>query len=136
MPEIKIEIGGRVFEVACQEGEEHYLHSAAAMLDAEASTLTSQIGRLPEPRMLLMAGLMLADKTAGVEDKLKSRDARIAELENEIARLSTMPAPTPERIEVPVVPVSLSDSMAELAARAESIAGALEERLGAKKTVG
>ena len=46
MPEVKIEIGGRQFEVACQEGEEHYLHSAAAMLDIEASTLTSQIRAL------------------------------------------------------------------------------------------
>ncbi|WP_439110852.1 cell division protein ZapA [Lentibacter sp.] len=136
MPEIKIEIGGREFDVACQEGEEHYLHSAAAMLDVEASTLTSQIGRLPEPRMLLMAGLMLADKTAGIEDKLKARDARIAELESEIARLSAMPAPEPERIEVPVIPASLSDSMAELAARAESIAGALEERVGTKTLAG
>lgn len=136
MPEITIQIGGREFDVACQEGEEHYLHSAAAMLDLEASTLTSQIGRLPEPRMLLMAGLMLADKTAGIEDKLKSREARIAELENEIARFSAMPAPEPERIEVPVIPASLSDSMAELAARAESIAGALEERVGVKSLDG
>ena len=33
MPEVKVAIGGREFGVACQEGEEHYLHSAAAMLD-------------------------------------------------------------------------------------------------------
>ncbi|MBU2982528.1 cell division protein ZapA [Lentibacter algarum] len=130
MPEIEIKIGGRSFEVACQEGEEHYLQSAAAMLDIEASTLTEQIGRLPEPRMLLMAGLMLADKTAGLEDKLNSRDGRITELENEIARLSAMPAPAAERVEVPVVPAGLQDSLAELAARAESVAGDLEERLG------
>ena len=25
MPEVAITIGGRTFEVACQEGEEHYL---------------------------------------------------------------------------------------------------------------
>jgi len=76
MPQIEIAIGGRTFEVACQEGEEHYLHSAAAMLDVEASHLTSQIGRMPEQRMLLMAGLMLADKTAGLEDKVKESDLR------------------------------------------------------------
>ena len=40
MPEVEIEIGGRSFEVACQAGEEHYLQSAARMLDAE-SALTS-----------------------------------------------------------------------------------------------
>jgi cell division protein ZapA len=67
MPEVVITIGGRQFEVACQVGEEQYLHSAAKMLDTEAQTLASQIGRIPEPRMLLMAGLMLADKTAAME---------------------------------------------------------------------
>jgi len=140
MPEVRIEIGGRQFDVACQEGEEHYLHAAAAMLDTEAEVLTSQIGRLPEARMLLMAGLMLADKTAGVEDKLKTRDARISELEAELERLSSMPGPEPERIEVPVVPASVSDSMAELAARAEALASELEERqadrLGAESSGG
>ena len=71
MPEVRISIGGRDFDVACQEGEEHFLQSAAKMLDAEASVLQDQIGRMPEARMLLMAGLMLADKTAGVEDQNK-----------------------------------------------------------------
>jgi cell division protein ZapA (FtsZ GTPase activity inhibitor) len=71
MPNITISIGGREFEVACQEGEEHFLHSAAKMLDAEAAVLVEQIGRMPEARMLLMAGLMLADKTAGVQDQLQ-----------------------------------------------------------------
>ncbi len=60
MPEVEIEIGGRTFEVACQDGEEHYLHAAAKMLDEEASVLSAQIGRIPETRMLLMARLMLA----------------------------------------------------------------------------
>ena len=64
MPEVTIEIGGRQFEVACQDGEEHYLRSAEKLLDAEASVLQEQIGRMPEPRMLLMSALMLADKTA------------------------------------------------------------------------
>ena len=75
MPEVVINIGGRSFEVACQEGEEHFLHSAAKLLDNEATTLSSQIGRMPEPQMLLMAGLMLADKTAGLEEKLVQAQA-------------------------------------------------------------
>ncbi|MEC8042072.1 MAG: cell division protein ZapA, partial [Pseudomonadota bacterium] len=46
MPEVEIHIGGRAFEVSCQEGEEHFLQSAAKMLDNEASVLSQQIGRL------------------------------------------------------------------------------------------
>ena len=71
MADITIAIGGREFEVACKDGEEHFLHSAAAMLDVEASALNDALGRMPETRMLLMAGLMLADKTASLEDQLK-----------------------------------------------------------------
>ncbi|MEM8803210.1 MAG: cell division protein ZapA, partial [Pseudomonadota bacterium] len=74
MPEVNIKIGGRSFAVACQDGEEHFLQSAAALLDTEAKALMDQIGRLPESRMLLMAGLMLADKHAGSEDQMKQME--------------------------------------------------------------
>jgi cell division protein ZapA len=87
MPEVEVSIGGRFFEVACQEGEEHFLQLAAKLLNGEASNLTNQMGRLSEGRMLLMAGLMLADKAAGlddqlreIEDKLRSQDQLIIEL--------------------------------------------------------
>ncbi|MEP1732008.1 MAG: cell division protein ZapA, partial [Sulfitobacter pontiacus] len=43
MPEVSISIGGRQFEVSCQEGEEDYLHAAAKMLDDEAQVLSDQV---------------------------------------------------------------------------------------------
>lgn len=130
MPEVEIKIGGRAFEVFCQDGEEHYLHSAAKMLDAEASVLSGQIGRLPEARMLLMAGLMLADKTAGLEDKLRDAEARMAEKDAEIARLASRPAPEPQKIQVAVIPPELQETLSELAARAEALADAVEDKAG------
>jgi len=128
MPEVAIEIGGRVFEVACNEGEEHFLQSAAAMLNTEATSIISQIGRLPEQRMLLMAGLMLADKTAGVSDEIEKLRATTAALEAELAELKAAPAPEPTRIEVPVIPQAIKDTMAELTARAEALAEQIEEK--------
>ena len=55
MPELKLSIGERDFEVACQEGEENFLTEAANLLNAESQKLVSQLGRLSESRMLLMA---------------------------------------------------------------------------------
>ena len=121
MPEIRILIGGREFEVACQEGEEHFLRSAAKLLDNEAQVLVNQIGRMPEARMLLMAGLMLADKTAAGEGGLRQLRARVAELE-------ARPAPPPQRVEVPVVPPQIFETLAEIAARAEALADRADER--------
>lgn len=128
MPEVQITIGGRPFTVACQAGEEHYLQSAAGLLDAEASSLMDQIGRLPEARMLLMAGLMLADKTAGTDDRIKSLEDKIAQQEAWIEELQSRPQPEPQRVEVAVIPNEISETLAELAARAEALAEAAEEK--------
>ncbi len=128
MPEQTITIGHKDFTVACQPGEEPFLIAAAEMLDVEARTLLNQIGRVPAERMLLMAGLMLADKTAEAEDRLKAAEAEVAGLRDEISRLHARPEPAPRRIEVPVVPQDLTDALTELAARAESVAEDLEAR--------
>lgn len=127
MPQVEIKVGGRPFEVACQDGEEPFLLAAAQMLDTEASTLSTQIGRMPESRMLLMAGLLLADKTAALEDRLREAEGRIAELE---ARGTAAPT----TVQVPVIPATVLESLAELAAQAESLALAAEDTMGANAT--
>ena len=123
MPEVTITIGERNFIVACQDGEEHFLRAAAKMVDAEAMGLLGQIGRMPETRMLLMSSLLLADKTAAMEDQLRKAEARLAALQADIAAQRV----TPHRIEVPVIPAAVIDSLAELAARAEALAARAEE---------
>ena len=141
MPEIMIQIGGRDFTVACQSGEEPFLRAAARMLDTEASVVIGQIGRMPSERMLMMSGLMLADKTAGLEEdlqkaeeSLRARDRalsdaeeRLADRARRIAELENAPPPEPEQVSVPVIPAAVSDSLAEIAARAEALALEVEE---------
>lgn len=124
MPDLEVSIGGRAFSVSCQPGEEHFLRSAAAMIDAEAQPLLTQMGRLPEARMLLMSGLMLADKTASVEDENRQLKAKLAEIEGR-------PVAVREKLEVPVVPAAVFETLAEIAARAEALAASIEERLSA-----
>lgn len=134
MPELEINIGGRTFEVACQEGEEHYLQSAAEMLNVEAQSLISQTGRIPEARMLLMSGLMLADRTAGVEDRLKVMDDEAEALRAEIDRLKTALKRSEIRsqelakaAENPM-PEGLVEKLAAMADRAEKLAEDVEAK--------
>lgn len=140
MPQVEIVIGGRTFEVACQDGEEAFLLAAARMLDTEASALSSQIGRMPEARMLLMAGLLLADKTAALEDRLREAEGRLEEMtyaaearaqREAEAEPQRVEVPDEVRVEVPVVPQEVLDLLAEFAARTEALAAAAEERVGA-----
>lgn len=122
MPDVRVKIGDREFDVACQEGEEHYLRTAAAMLDAEAQSLVAQIRHLTESRMLLMAGLMLADKTAGIDDNLKLAEQKIAELEARLAEAEARAA-SAGAASAPAV-----EALADIAARAEALAKAVEEK--------
>lgn len=132
MPEVRITIGGREFDVACQEGEDHFLRTAAQMLDTEAQSLVGQLGRMPEARMLLMAGLLLADRTAAMEDQVRSAEERAQAAEAALANLQANPA----RVEVPVIPQTLVDTLAEIAARAESLAERVEEKAGVPEEAG
>jgi cell division protein ZapA len=130
MPEITITVGGRPFPVACQDGEEPYLHAAAQMLDREAAQLVAQIGKLPEARMLLMAGLMLADRTAAFEERAIAAEEKLARQDRLIEEMKAIPAPAAKLVEVPVIPPALTESLAEIAARAESLAALVEEKAG------
>jgi len=125
MPQVEIMIGGRTFEVACQDGEEHYLQSAAKMLNEEADALSSQIGKMPESRMLLMAGLMLADKTAVLEEKVNDATNRMAGLQGQIDTLEgAAGAATFANGEA----AEATEALQELAARAEALAEEVEKK--------
>ena len=86
MPELILEIGGRVFEVACEPGQEPSLERAAKLLDVEAVRL-GDAGRSTEKRMLLLAGLMLADTMKSLQEQLRTTEDRVRAAE-ERARIA------------------------------------------------
>ncbi len=136
MAEVVFEIGGREFSVSCQAGEEPFLRTAAKMLDTEATMVMGQIGRMPPERMLLMAGLMLADKTAALEDDLRALQDKVAtqdralhsaeeRLADRARRIAELQAAAP----VAELPAHVTDGLAELTARAEAMADAMNAAL-------
>ena len=120
MPELKLSIGERDFEVACQEGEEKFLTEAANLLNAESQKLVSQLGRLSESRMLLMAGLMLADKMINAEKSLNERERQIEQKEIELERsISAARVATESK---PAFANEISDLLSKTATRLEKVA--------------
>ena len=79
MPEVAINIGDKKFTVTCQPGEESALEAAASLLNDEASFLVSEIGQLSEQKLLLMSGLMLADKMTSQSEKLAKAEKALDE---------------------------------------------------------
>ena len=87
MPEVAINLGDKKFTVTCQPGEESALESAASLLNEEASYLVSEIGQLSEQKLLLMSGLMLADKMFSQSQKLTKCEAALEEALTKVKEL-------------------------------------------------
>lgn len=111
--DVHFTIGHKDYTLQAQDGEERLLRRAAALLDEEAGKILEQAGRMPEPRLLLLAGLMLADRFSSIEDR-----ALTAEREAARTRSAASGAITGDVLE----------AMSQLAGRAEAIADKAEQK--------
>src|SRR5256885_11447081 len=59
---VDLTIAGRTYQVACREGEEEKLRSAARLVDGKGREALSGLGTLSEARQFLFASLLLADQ--------------------------------------------------------------------------
>ena len=82
MTELEISIGGRIFSVACDNEEQEKVKEAAALINEEADSIQSQLGRLPESKMLLLSALMIADRLVDVETESKVFKEKSEDLSN------------------------------------------------------
>ncbi|MFL2796125.1 MAG: cell division protein ZapA [Paracoccaceae bacterium] len=82
MTELEISIGGRIFSVACETEEEEKVKRAAALINEEADSIQTQLGRLPEAKMLLLSALMIADRLVDVESDSKIFQERSEDFSN------------------------------------------------------
>ncbi|HEX6073583.1 MAG TPA: cell division protein ZapA [Sphingomicrobium sp.] len=59
---VDLMIAGRVYPVACREGEEEQLRAAARLVDGKSREALAGLGTLSEARQFLFAALLLADE--------------------------------------------------------------------------
>ena len=62
MGQVNVQIGGRSYSLACGDGEEDHLSGLASHLDRKTAELQAALGQMSEPRLLLMAGILIADE--------------------------------------------------------------------------
>ncbi|MGZ2411507.1 cell division protein ZapA [Sphingomonas sp. F9_3S_D5_B_2] len=99
---VDLTIAGRTYQVACRDGEEENLRSAARLVDGKSREALAGLGSLSEARQFLFASLLLADQL--IEKKPEA---------------AAPPPPAPED-------PALANRADALAGRLESIAEALE----------
>jgi len=82
MADVSVEVAGRRYRLACDEGEEARLEALARTIDREARALAGRLTQPPgEARLLLMAALMIADRLEESADTAEELRARLAQAE-------------------------------------------------------
>ncbi len=67
MAEVDISINGRSYRISCKDGEEERIKSLSSLINNQVQKLSEKIGQLGEARMILLASLVLLDKSDEVE---------------------------------------------------------------------
>jgi cell division protein ZapA len=98
MADIDISIAGRSYRIACRDGEEDNLRTAANLVDQKSREALAGLGSLSEARQLLFASLLLADQLIdkkaaqpsslddGVAEKANALATRIEQLADALER--------------------------------------------------
>lgn len=80
MAHVIVEVNGRPYTMQCPDGEEEHLRELARLLDSEVQRIRQSVGTVGDIRLLVMSGLMVADR-------LSEAIARIEQLEQDVKAL-------------------------------------------------
>lgn len=92
MAQVWVTVCGRRYALACKDGEEPRLQRLAATVAAKAVDVEQTLGQTSEPRLLLMAALLLADELLEARDTLSAAAQTIAQADAARERLEQLAA--------------------------------------------
>jgi cell division protein ZapA len=93
--QVTVSINGRNFDIACDDGQEQRVAALAHEIDRRIAELARSVGQVGENRLLLMAGLIIADELAEARDRVtrleadRAGDQGEAELTDRLDRLAS-----------------------------------------------
>ena len=62
MPEVNVEINGRKYRMACEEGQEAHLNMLAETFNGKIEALKQSFGEIGDSRLTVMAGIAAVDE--------------------------------------------------------------------------
>ena len=72
MAQVNIQINGRDYLIACEDGEEEHLTFLAEYINSQVDGLVESVGQVGEARLLLMTSLLVADELAEASQELEA----------------------------------------------------------------
>jgi cell division protein ZapA len=123
MAQVQIAVNGRSYQITCDDGQETHVARLGRYLDQKVGTLVKSVGQVGDARLLVMAGLLIADELVETDQALVQarNDASAAANAREQVRASFVPSVSGADEGV------LAEALERLAMRIEGIAAGLEQ---------
>lgn len=118
MPEVNVEINGRKYRMACEEGQEPHLIALADRFNRSIDNLKNAFGEIGDNRLTVMAGIAALDE-------LEESEKRIAALQREVAELTHAGQHIAQ--EAHELEARFAKKLSEAARKVEAIATAIDE---------
>lgn len=117
MAEVSVEINGRKYRMACEDGQETHLSSLAVRFNRYIDEYKGTFGEIGDNRLTVMAGIAVVDELVEAERKLNELRAELAT----VTKAGNDVAAEAESMEA-----KFSAKLADVARRIESIATAVD----------
>ncbi|MFP9139069.1 cell division protein ZapA [Devosia sp. XGJD_8] len=118
MPEVNVEINGRKYRMACEEGQQQHLIGLAERFNTHVEQLKGAVGEIGDNRLTVMAGIAVVDELAEAERKIKA-------LENDVLVLTR--AGQEVAAEIESLEGQFAARLSEAARTLEGVASVLDE---------
>jgi cell division protein ZapA len=118
MANVVVTVADRPYTMQCPDGEEDHLRELARLLDTEVARIKSSVGSIGDIRLLVMSGLMVADRLSEAIHKIEALEDQVNGL-----RESRNTAQT----QIKTLETNLSHQLELAAARLEKLATAMGE---------
>ena len=118
MPEVNVEIDGKKYRMACEEGQEAHLMELAERFNRTVIGLKGSFGEIGDNRLVVMAGIAVLDELAEAEDRIEGLKKDIADLTSAGRELT---------IEAEELEQKFARRLSEAARKVEAIAQAIDE---------
>ena len=110
MAQVTVNIDGKAYRMACEEGQEPHLTELASKFDRYVGHLKGEFGEIGDLRITVMAGILVMDELSEAQRKLqglesevgslkKTRDTALARVDDADATLADTVSKITEQIE-------------------------------------